>query len=409
MAQIDAKAHTKSVPLIFGDSVSQVGVELVDSMSTVVADVPGAPSRPQQLAKCLSLNKDLTSRLVRAIKKSDPVEALYVMPGPAPLKKVLESALQAGVSSRVINRAESAIDAFDKLIRTEFGARADFDAAIAFVHPEARERQESTSKQLAYRGAAGLRGISVDVMLVSFFVHPAEQDDGWCDTAVVNAYMGLRRTRPGAPFEFATFQEGRGARADLADGQVNQPGEGSILKEYCSPEELPLGVEQAGNKVRYKLLDNGIGQSSAVDLVTHEFYSKNHPLRRTEGHQDTRWFFATTDQPTILMVFDLFLHKDVWPSISPTLSIYDTAVKGLAEPVDKTRESDRLDLFEAVTQLDGPTFASRLAEVPNYSAIQRHVCKQHDWTLEDFRGFRVRTSYPFHGSQICMVFDPFST
>ena len=163
-SEIETNAERDSLEI----TVSAVGTQLVESLSRVLGDVPGAPYRPQQLAKHLVLNKDLTSRLVRALKKRDPIAAIHVMPGPVPLRRVLTSAQKAGVSKDVVAKASSAIEAFDHLIRSEFGARADLDAAISASHPDARERHESTAKQAAFRGAAGIRGISVDVMAGDF-------------------------------------------------------------------------------------------------------------------------------------------------------------------------------------------------------------------------------------------------
>ncbi|MDX9910251.1 MAG: hypothetical protein RBS39_00320 [Phycisphaerales bacterium] len=386
-----------------------MGLDLVDSLGHVIAGIPGAPSRPQQLAKQLTLNKDLASRLVRALRTSDPVQALQVMPGPGPLRRVLSSASGAGVPSQVIDRAATAVAAFDDLIRSEFGARADFDAAISFAHPEARERHESTAKQAAYRGAAGIRGVSVDLMLVTFFVHPSRDDAERLDTAVVNSYLGLRRTRPGAHFEFATylFDLPLYGQDALPRHEAEELGRSSILRRFCSPQDPPLTVSRDGDKIRYVLTDTGIGQSSAIDIVTHELYPKNHPRAYREGIKPTRWFFATADQPAVVMVFDVFMHRDAWPGIDPSLVIYDTVVKGVADPTDRTRDGDRLDLCEGIEPLGNTAYAARLPEAPKYRDMLEHVCGLHGWDPRAFRGYRTRINYPFHGSQISMIFNPF--
>lgn len=411
----NADIQTKPKHASLEVTVSAIGADLVESLSRVLSDVPGAPYRPQQLAKHLVLNKDLTSRLVRALKKRDPIAAIHVMPGPVPLRRVISSAQKAGVHKDVVAEAASAIEAFDHLIRTEFGARSDLDAAISASLPDARERHESTAKQAAFRGAAGIRGISVDVMLVTFLLHPSQTNPQMCDTAVINSYFGLRRTRPGAYFEFTTFQEGRksdgaGSPHPLVDSFEHPTSEsktGSLIRKFCSPAELPLEVHHEGNQLRYVMTGNGIGQRSAIDIVTQEFYPQNHPMHKEQSKSPTRWFFATTDQPASLMIFDKFVHKDVWKGCDPSLVLYDTVIKGIANPNDETRDRDRLDLYETITPLGDRRAGFRNAEVPKYIEMLSEVCSSHDWSLDDFRGYRTRMTYPFHGSQTCMIFKPF--
>jgi len=406
-SKIDGDTQRDSLEI----TVSAVGAQLVESLSRVLSDVPGAPYRPQQLAKHLVLNKDLTSRLFRALKKRDPIAAIHVMPGPVPLRRVLTSAQKAGVSKSVVAQASSAVEAFDHLIRSEFGARADLDAAISASHPDARERHESTAKQAAFRGAAGIRGISVDVILVTFLLHPSQSDPLWCDTAVINSYLGLRRTRPGANFEFTTFQEGRNQDQYTSPIEVSpqrvdtEPG--SLLQQFCSPAQLPFEIHREGDQLRYVMIGDGIGQRSAIDIVTQEFYPNNHPMNKQQNDTQSRWFFATTDQPATLMIFDMFVHKDVWPGCDPSLVLYDTVIKGIANPDDRSRDRDRLDLFETITPLGDRPTGFRNPEVPRYTEMLEHTCNSHNWNLTDFRGYRTRMNYPFHGSQTCIIFKPF--
>ena len=57
------------------------GIVLLRSVYRVltVAGLPGSPLRPQELARKLKLNKDLTSRLLRALSEQDRLVAMHLM------------------------------------------------------------------------------------------------------------------------------------------------------------------------------------------------------------------------------------------------------------------------------------------------------------------------------------------
>lgn len=411
MPHVGTQEQTEYEHSTFEVAVKAISADLVQTFSRVLGDLPGAPHRPQQLAKSLELNKDLASRLVRALRKRDPLAAMHVMPGPLPLRRVLDSAEQAGASKDAVVRATSAVEAFERFIRTEFGSRANLDVAIASTLPDVRERDESAAKQASYRGAVGVRGISVDVILGSIFVHPSRVDPLWCDSASVCAYFGLRRIRSDAHFEFTTFRKRTGPPTPEHDEEQGGAGtleSSAVIPEFCSPAELPLDITAEGDTIRYVMTGNEVGQRSAMDVVIVEDNLKIHPINPSRASLPKHVFFATVDQPTALLVFDVFVHKDVWPGCDPELAIYDTVIKGVVWPKDQSRERDRLNLAETLTFLGDHPSGFHNADVPQYAQILEHVCGSHGWNLGDFRGYGTRISYPFYGSQTCMVFRQFA-
>ena len=384
-----------------------IGRNLADTIRRVLDEIPGAPYRPQELARALGINKDLSSRALSACRKQDPFAAAHLMPGPEPLRQLLRAAARKGVDQAIIKSADEAVRAFDLLIRTDAGDRAGLDAIIGAWLPDARERFEMTAKQNMFKGAANLKGLFTETALITFMVYPARAAaNTHCDTALLAGLLGLRRLRPGAVFQYSSvLHEAEHTHATL-NGERVEPARGPLLREFCAPESLQIDTRIEGDRVHYTLADNGVGPKSAVDLWLAEFYAQNHPRWHRPGPGERRFFYATVEQPARTLIFDLLVHEDVWPRCDPELRIYDTVVNGVADVNDPTRDIDRLDLAESVQPLGQGTSRFRATEVPNYLDLLNYVCRKVGWDGERFRAYRCRIHYPFYGSQTCMVFDP---
>ena len=104
--------------------------------------------------------------------------------------------------------------------------------------------------------------------------------------------------------------------------------------------------------------------------------------------------------------FDVLLHEDVYPGSEPALLVYDTALDGVADVNDPTRDIDRMDVAESIRPLGPGTSRLRTADLPDYTGLVRLVGEKLGWDLERFRGHRCRIEYPLYGSQVAMAFDP---
>jgi hypothetical protein len=407
---MESKAQIELGParvLELQDRISRVGRNLANAIRGVVDSVPGGPHRPQELARTLGINKDLSSRALSACRKQDPFAAAHLMPGPEPLRRLLRAAARRGVDPSVIKDAEEAVRQFDLLIRTDAGDRAGLDAIIGAWLPDARQRFELTAKQAMFKGAASLKGLFTETALVTFMAYPSSgAEDEWCDTALLAGLLGLRRLRPGATVQYSSvLHEREHTRATLNGERVGVDRE-PLLREFCQPASVEIRTRMEGDRVHYTVADNGVGPRSAVDLWLAEFYARNHPRWRRPSAGPRRFFYATVEQPARTLIFDMLVHEEVWPGCEPELVIYDTTVNGVADVNDPTRNVDRLDLAESIQPLGRSLSGYRASEVPNYLDLLRHVCKKMNWDDSRFRAYRCRIHYPFYGSQVCMVFDP---
>jgi hypothetical protein len=386
--------------------IASVGATLGQTVGTVLDGVPGSPRGPGELARTIGIDKVLASRVLKAAGNRDPMAVLYLVPGPEPLRRVLRAAARRGVDADRIAAAEEAVDAFEALIRREAGDRSALDAIISAWIPEARAEFELRRKQAAFRAMSQLKGAAAEVNFAAVLLHPSRDGDH-LDVVWLFGLLGLQRLRPGSPVKFATRRLSKGdspRRPCTLEGVPVEGLDGLRLEGFCSSAAPLLNVHPVGEVVHYTLPDSGFGPRSAIDLVFAEVNLAELPRYVPRDQRRKRHVFAEVTPPSKLLIFDALVHEEVFTA-APALFIYDTALDGVADVNDRTRDIDRLDLAESIQSLGQSIAKFRTAEVPRYAELLRHACARLKWDGDRFQGFRCRIDYPVYGSQVVMAFD----
>ena len=411
------KAESAStIPLIrrpvsaeqYHDEIESVSQALSASLKRVLTDLPGAPLRPQELARKLKLNKDLSSRLLRALAEQDPLVAMHQMPGPEPLRRLVRAAARFDVSGEVLATAQRAIAEYETLLRDHLGSRAELDAMIGIALPDARQRFEVFHKQAVYRSMSCLKGVVARTHVLSAMLFPGERDDDVAAVMILGLF-GLRRLRPGVPVQFYSAVSGVEVgthRIVSLGGDAAASADASCLLPAFSSCGPHVQQTRDGNNMVYSLQADAVGPHCAVDIVTGEVWHGVYHRYQAPG-QPSRMsgFTADIDIPVESLTFDVRVHRDVWSSAAPKLVLYDTAIRGIANPNDRARDRDRLDLAEQIDPL-GTSAARRIPEVPVYPRLISETCRTIGFDEGAFRCYRCRVKYPLYGSQICMTFLP---
>ncbi len=392
--------------------VAVIGAGLSAAFSAVIDAVPAAPHGPVGLARALGLDKVLTSRLLKAARHRDPIAVTHLMPGPDPLRKLLRAARKVGVETALIQQAEAAVDSFEALIRHEAGDRSGLDAIISTWLPEARKPFELRRKQSAFKAMSQIKGAAAETNLATVLIRPSA-DGERLDVVWILGLIGLQRLRPGAAVRFTSRRMG-GSSPRRPTTLVGRPVEGEpesdglLLREYSSDPPPDIVVRNYGEAVHYLLGGDDFGPRSAVDLVFAEANFNEIERYVPKGSGRKGYFFAEVSTPVKSLLFDAYLHKDVYPAAPPELHIYDTVLEGVASVNDRSRDIDRLDLAERIEDLGPCNLRSggfaRAADVPNYTMLLRDVFTRLEWSPDEFRGHRCRIEYPIYGSQVAMAF-----
>ena len=392
---------------------SEVGSLLGKAFGDLLGALPDGQAGPQRLARGLGLDKVLLSRLLKSLRARDPLATLHHAPGPEPLRRVLRAARRAGAPTPLLDRAAGAVNAFEEVIKNDAGDRSALDAILATWVPDARGAFELRRKQTVHRALAELKGVSVDTQLSTVLLHPA-RDGQSLDVVWVMGLFGLRRLRPGVAVKLASRRMApklaeRSPRT-LAGDTIDDSSDGFLahlrLDEFCQAQPAELSVVRHGDIVHYVLANTGFGPRSAVDLVLAEANLAEMPRTVPKGSGRKGYVFAEVAPPTRRLVFDAFVHSDVYPGQDPELIVYETALEGVANVNDRGRDLDRLQLQESVLPLGQGLERVRNAHVPRLDALTRHVFATMGWNCAHFRGYRVEADYPLFGSQVCLAFDP---
>jgi hypothetical protein len=380
---------------------------LTTAFDALVAALPGRTHKPQELARLLHLDKNVTHRLVTAIRKGDPLATVHAMPGPEPLRRVAAAARRHAVPASVAERAEQAIGAFEAVIN-EGGDRAGLDAIISAWLPDARRRFERLAKQSLYRGARQVKGLAADVNFTAHLIHPAA-DAVWCDAVDVFGYLGLQRIRPEASFSLGVLcgSSNPAALPRTLTGETVEDPHQTLWPEYCSRPAVELTVHQmpaAADRVYELKWNDAVGVSSARDVVMREYIPQ--AMRASRNPQTGLRKAAIEDCVTVpskTLILDLLLHKDVFPAWQPQVRVMETGARGHADPNDPTRDYDVLPLLERIEPLGRGVGRFRAEEIPHYVEMLAEVCAIRGWNPDDFRGFRTRIEFPVFSSLVQFV------
>ena len=389
--------------------LSRVATRLRQALRSVLRDLPGDDIRPIPLARQLGLNKNLTSKLLAALAKDDVIAMVRELPGPVPIASFLRAARTARAAASSIERAESALDAFRTLLEQEFGDKTHLDTLLSSWLPETHARTELTARQLSFRGASLIKGLSVDVDLACFIMYPSREDQAFADVGVISGRRGMRRIRHGVQIRLSGGTRHPAAKSAAASDIPDHAMLAERFSRTFSDDPLPLTIRDSNSGTEYLVDDRGIGPKSAINVFVAECYERKISiLRPVEGRRDRRCCsVAVIDEPCKTLVLETLIHRDIWPHLEPELCIYDTAKNGRTSPMDGDRSADLMTTSDRIESLGlgVERFATPL--IPRHVEMIRYVCAARGWDADALRGYRCVSRYPFYSSQMSICWSPF--
>jgi hypothetical protein len=371
---------------------------LTRALRTVIDSSPLAGLGPIEAARVLGVDKTLTSRLMSALRAGDPLVALSLLPGAAPLRQFVLAAREHGAGTRVVQAAERELRTFDHELQRTFGTRTRLDAVIADALPEARRRHLVGARQAVYRGIALIKGVSIDLASITWVVHPSRESPRHMDILVLAGFVGVRRLRPTARVRLG----GRHERP--------RPGDGArLLTKFCRPAGLAIAASRERDFTFYEITTGSVRRDAAADVYLTEFLRAAAP--RTHLAQKGRLgaFGDAVAHATRRLALSVLVHEDAWPGCDFSLCAYDTAVRGLVRLPDPERDTDRLLLDAEVVRSPADAEALRSFPVPNYATMLHHLTAPLGWDMEGARGratfrmFSCEILYPLYGAQVLLV------
>ncbi|MCA8969244.1 MAG: hypothetical protein KDC95_05650, partial [Planctomycetes bacterium] len=111
--------------------VATLGHQIRDSIRGVLDSLPEGQQGPQVLARSLTLDKVLLSRVLKTARCKDPIGVAYHVPGKEPMRRFYKAARRRGADGDSVAAGEESITAFDALVREEVGDRSSLDALLS--------------------------------------------------------------------------------------------------------------------------------------------------------------------------------------------------------------------------------------------------------------------------------------
>jgi hypothetical protein len=294
-------------------------------------------------------------------------------------------------------------------VTTEIGNWKDLSAAISGWLPDAREPFDMGNRQIAFKAMSNIRGITAAAEIAVTFIHPSRDSADWVDRAGITGLCGLRRLRPGTPMVVMhghSIAPPPGAERTSLLGEPIDPEHGpALIREFTSPRRPKFDVQVKGDFFFYVLRGDSVGTNSMVDTFFGDVTKRRYPACKEVSAQPATPG-AVVDIPVRALIVDVLVHEDVWPGVEPELRMYDTSGRGVANPMDPSRDMDRIDVLEPVQAMGTDMSRFRTKDFARYVDMVRFVCKQLGWSTDHFRGYRCRLEYPVHSTQVSMIFEP---
>jgi hypothetical protein len=365
--------------------------QLTTALRAVIASSPLHGLGPMELARELGVDKTLTSRLMAALRANDPLQALSLLPGTAPLRQFVRAARKHGAAAGAVLAAEAELRAFDQELQRTFGTRTRLDTFLADALPGARRRHQESARQAVYRGMAVVKGVSIDQEHITWLVYPSA-DGERVDMTVLAAYIGIRRLRPTARVRLGSSHATTGEQPPA-----------KLLREFCRPADLCISTERDGKYTWYEIARGPVTRDAAADVFLSERLSTSMAVDLGKD-APVRTFGDVVVHACKRLVLTLLVHEGVWRGCDFGAAVYETALRGLVHlSTLEGREGDLIDLGLSVKR------GERAADVLEDGAawgqreMLRGLCGPLGLELDAFRGFGLEVRYPLYSSEVLLV------
>jgi hypothetical protein len=385
--------------------IEQIAEDLRGALWPLVREIAGPSPRAATLCRKLGVDKSLGANLVRALRCDEYYDFLHHVPAPNGLRIFLAAAKEAGASLPLIRAAEEGTDGFQGLIAGTPGGWKTLSAVISSFSQEAKDRNEKRAKQAIYTSMSYLLGVQCESIVTAFILHPSADGES-VDCVDLSIRDGVRRLRPTYPlalFEYNIDARGEGGDESPAirtlDGSAAAGPTDFVLRDYSDDPlpELEIIESESGErrKIVIALSEDGpslqapftIAQGMSVGGVFHRY--------RTHDHNDECRTYML-DVPCKRLSRDIFVHKSLYPSGEPQVTMYMPRISGpIRERYPGIRGLlNQLDMAVPVSLL-GPDLAKAgLAHFPPYASLLPRAFEQAGWDPAEFRGYRIQVTYP---------------
>jgi len=379
--------------------IAVVGRELRPAITTVLESIAGPRPRPTRLSRAVGLDKSLASRLVRAVRATSDLDLMHLVPSPAGLRILADSATRLADPASISNLLRS-IDRFEELIDSEPGGRAAIDAQLSESSILALEKRERIAKQASFKSMSFLLGYFCDVLTTTLFLAPSANGKR-VDGIEIQRRIGLRRMRPSTPLPLLSVTtepeeaaEENEIRLDTIGGDENasKPA-GYLLPEFSTKPIPKYEIVRDGEMTTLVLA--GDPSIHAPYQLTSAFVIRNGwPIEPESKQHRLRGYVL--HMPCRRLVRDVFVAESLFRGAVPRVSFVLPGAREAMRPPrrDGPRHFTEVGLTASVERLPEGPRAFAMPDVTNHDAAVRYVLERSGHGMTPFRGWRCAITYP---------------
>ncbi len=380
----------------FQDDTAAVVAEIRDLFAQIIESKCGPRTGLNEICEGFGIHRKLAWQLTKVAYGEDPFFAARYMPTPKGIETWVRSAAERGVDAQLLARVVEGSTRFETLVETHAGSRTAMDMLLESCVAEPSEEIDTRWRQRAFEGNSYIWGVQARTQLSAAILAPSTTKRGWFDMAQARSLIDLRRTRPDTRWmisQATVRREGPGP-----DSPIREPldaetacatGGVPVLAEFTT-DPLPTLVRRHTDDghVLDELMPGQIGQAGQLTITTGEVI-RNVSTAFANEPGDRAHFGVGIGTPAEVMIFDHFVHKDLFPGVHRELCVFSEVGRPFTSD-----EQDRLRVPEQIHSMGSGLSNVHTPDVPGYAKLLRHVFSSCDLNPADFELYRVRMAYP---------------
>lgn len=408
---LDNKQLTKDAPAAgllpqgsFEDDVQTALRTFRGALVEALAAIAPELTRPADISRQLGIDRNLAWRLGRILNSDDVRQTMAHVPGEGGVNIFVRGLKKAGGSENSRERVLATYQSYRKAVKQHLGDRATAELALDNMAAGAAGERLELSRKLAFRGNSGIWGIQARMRVQTGFVAPCAGQPDMAAAALVAGWVDFRRLRRDVRWSLFKVRgwNDDGTPLPHQDRPIDpavDPNGPRLIREFCSPSMPEVLSLREGESVCHELGDTPVGNRGAFTCFRGSLLDCVGSRYREPSNEHGQ-FFALVSAPVETLLFDLFVHVDLMPTIEPEMAVYGFLT---TEP-QNINDRDRLPLTERFQELGSrpPVVATPL--LPRYGELYDYVCRNAGWNPAEFRGVRLVLKYPPFPSTVVLRF-----
>lgn len=385
-------------PPTLEEHLRQAFWDLQRSLTNVLVSISADPNVPQDLARRLGLNKNLTWKVSRIVQAVDPFASVQHLPGPSGLEIFLKAVRREGASEDALAAVRSAMLGFESMVREHCGDRATLELILDSMATDEAAPLER-SRKLSFQGNSGIWGVQTQDMLTTFFLAPSRGRPDLVDQAIVGGMLNLRRFRPDATWPLVRQYDVHddGTPIELPPDEAIDPDYESahglkLIGDFCTGDAPDIRAVDVLGGTLYELAGGRVGNTGAFSFVTGHLRREFAPVH-ADDEDEVFELHANLSIPTEALQLDLIVHEAIEFPAGPDFMLVGRLHGNAPTPADR-RENHLLPTGDRVRELGRGLPAITTPRIPRYDELVQKVLDRAGWNRDEFHGYRVTMKYP---------------